>query len=163
MATYNGTHAGGGTVGHPSSAAKVYILTSKVYDAVDNTDLEQGDIVQLFDIPADTFIVGGCIENLEASGNEQITYDVGITGGDVDMFVDGADSDQAAGYAVPFLMAASGAQDSNPVLVTAADTIDLLVIDGGSSKTTAWRFRSHIAMVDISRNPVESATVSTGT
>ena len=163
MATYNATHSGGGTAGHPSSANKVYVLTSPVYDAVDNTDLEQGDIVQLFDIPADTMIVGGCVENLEASGNEQITYDVGITGGDVDMFVDGADSDQAAGYAVPFLMAASGAQDSNPVLVTTADTVDLLVIDGGSSKTTAWRFRAHIAMADISRNPVESATVSTGT
>ena len=112
MATYNATHSGGGTAGHPSSANKVYVLTSPVYDAVDNTDLEQGDIVQLFDIPADTMIVGGCVENLEASGNEQITFDVGITGGDVDMFIDGADSDQAAGYATPFLMAAAGAQDS---------------------------------------------------
>jgi len=163
MATYNATHSGGGTAGHPSSANKVYVLTSPVYDAVDNTDLEQGDVVQLFDIPADTLIIGGCVEQLVGSGNEQITYDVGITGGDVDMFIDGADSDQAAGYSVPFLMAASGAQDSNPALVTTADTVDMLVIDGGSSKTTAWRFRAHIAMADISRNPVESATVSTGT
>ena len=103
MATYNATHSGGGTAGHPSSANKVYVLTSPVYDAVDNTDLEQGDIVQLFDIPADTMIVGGCVENLEASGNEQITFDVGITGGDVDMFIDGADSDQAAGYALSLI------------------------------------------------------------
>ena len=79
------------------------------------------------------------------------------------MFIDGADSDQAAGYATPFLQAAAGAQDSNPVLVTAADTIDVLVIDGGSTKTTAWRFRGHVVLVDVSRNPVESATVSTGT
>ena len=163
MATFNATSSGGGTVGHPSSAARTYVMTSPVYDAVDNTDLSQGDIVQLFDIPADTLIVGGCIENLEASGNEQITYDVGFTGGDVDCFVDGADSDQAAGYSVPFLMAASVLQASNPVLVTTADTIDLLVIDGGSSHTAAWRFRAHIVLVDVSRNPVESATVSTGT
>ena len=46
MATYNATHSGGGTAGHPSSANKVYVLTSPVYDAVDNTDLEQGDYAE---------------------------------------------------------------------------------------------------------------------
>ena len=92
MATYNATHTGGGTVGHPSHAAKAYVITSPVYDAVDNTDLEQGDIVQLIDLPADTMIIGGAIENLEASGNGQITFDVGITGGDVDVCIDGGAS-----------------------------------------------------------------------
>jgi hypothetical protein len=48
-------------------------------------------------------------------------------------------------------------------MVTSADTLDLLVIDGGSTKTTAWRFRAHVVLVDVSKNPVESATVSTGT
>lgn len=47
MATFNATSSGGGTVGHPSSAARTYVMTSPVYDAVDNTDLSQGDIVQL--------------------------------------------------------------------------------------------------------------------
>ena len=46
MATYNRTSSTGGTVGHPASALKSYVITSPVYDAVDNTDLEQGDIVQ---------------------------------------------------------------------------------------------------------------------
>jgi len=157
MATYNATHSGGGTVGHPSSVQNAYVITSPVYDAVDNTDLEQGDIVQLIDLPADTLIVGGAIENLEASGNGQITFDVGITGGDVDVCIDGGASNGTT--AINFF----GAQGTDSCLVTSADTLDLLVIDGGSSKTTAWRFRAHVVLVDISKNPVESATVSTGT
>ncbi len=159
MATYNRTSSGGGTVGHPSSALKTYVMTSPVYDAVDNTDLSQGDIVQLFDIPADTLIIGGCIENLEASGNEQITYDVGFTGGDVDCFIDG--SALAAGFQ-PFLNAAIGVSGSNPKMVTSADTIDALIISSSGTET-ALRFRIHVVMVDVSRNPKESATVSTGT
>ena len=160
MATFNATHSGGGTVGHPSGVAKAYVMTSPVYDAVDNTDLSQGDIVQLMDVPADTMIIGGCIETLEASGNGQITFDVGFTGGDVDCLVDGAAS---TAIITPFLSAASGATASNAVLLTAADTIDLLVIDGGSSHSAAWRFRAHVVLVDVSKNPVESATVTTGT
>ena len=160
MATFNATHSGGGTVGHPSSALKAYVMTSPVYDAVDNTDLSQGDIVQLMDIPADTMIIGGCIETLEASGNGQITFDVGFTGGDVDCLVDGAAS---TAIITPFLSAAAGATGANPVLLTAADTIDLLVIDGGSSHSATWRFRAHVVLVDVSKNPVESATVTTGT
>jgi len=160
MATFNATHSGGGTAGHPSGVAKAYVMTSPVYDAVDNTDLSQGDVVQMMDIPADTMIIGGCIETLEASGNGQITFDVGFTGGDVDCLVDGAAS---TAIITPFLSAASGATASNAVLLTAADTLDLLVIDGGSSHSAAWRFRAHVVLVDVSKNPVESATVTTGT
>ena len=158
MATYNATSSVGGTVNHPANAAKAYVLTSPVYDAVDNTDLEQGDVVQLIDLPADTMVVGGCLENLEASGNGQITFDVGITGGDVDAFIDGGASNGTT--IIPF---GTAAQATDSAMVTSADTLDLLVIDGGSSKTTAWRFRAHVVLVDVSKNPTEKATVSTGT
>ena len=160
MATYNATHTGGGTAGHPSSALNAYVITSPVYDAVDNTDLYTGDIVQLMDLPADTMIVGGCIETLEASGNGQITFDLGFTGGDVDCLIDGGAS---TAVITPFLSAAAGATASSAVLVTAASTIDMLVIDAGSSHSAAWRFRAHVVLVDVSKNPVEAATVTTGT
>ena len=160
MATFNATHTGGGTAGHPSGVAKAYVMTSPVYDAVDNTDLSQGDVVQMMDIPADTMIIGGCIETLEASGNGQITFDLGFTGGDVDCLIDGGAS---TAVITPFLSAAAGATASSPVLLTAADTIDMLVIDAGSSHSAAWRFRAHVVLVDVSKNPVESATVTTGT
>jgi hypothetical protein len=157
MATYNYTSSTGGTAGHPSNAAVPYVITSQVVDAVDNTSLAGGDVIQLLDIPADTMIIGGCIETLEASGNAQVTFDVGFTGGDIDALVDGGVSNAAAG--VQFNLAAAGNN-----ITTAADTLDLLVLDAGSSATAAWRFRAHVVVVDISKNPISAlATVSTGT
>ena len=158
MATYNRTVTGGGTVGHPSNAAVPYVVTSPVWDTADGGT--GGDVVQLIDVPADTMIVAGCLEVLESRGNGQITVDVGFTGGDVDCFVDG--SALAAGF-TPFLEAAVGASGSNARMLTSADTIDALILDGGSSGESAARFRIHVVMVDVSVNPVESATVSTGT
>ena len=158
MATYNRTVTGGGTVGHPSNAAVPYVVTSPVWDTADGGT--GGDIVQLIDVPADTMIIAGCLEVLEARGNGQITMDIGFTGGDVDCFLDG--SACAAGFS-PFLEAAVGASGSNARMLTSADTIDALILDGGSSGESAARFRIHVCMADVSVNPVESATVSTGT
>ena len=159
MATYNRTVTGGGTVGHPSNAAVPYVVTSPVWDTADGGT--GGDVIQLVDVPADTMIVAGCLEVLEARGNGQITVDVGFTGGDVDCFIDG--SACAAGF-TPFLEAAVGASGSNARILTSADTIDALILDGGSTGESALRFRLHVCMVDISRNPLtEAATVSTGT
>ena len=158
MATYNRTVTGGGTVGHPSNAAVPYVVTSPVWDTADGGT--GGDIIQLIDVPADTMIVAGCLEVLEAAGNGQITMDIGFTGGDVDCFLDG---DGCAAGMSPFLEAAVGASGSNARMVTSADTIDALILDAGSSGESALRFRIHVVMVDVSVNPVESATVSTGT
>ena len=155
MATYNRTVTGGGTVGPPGNVARPYVVTSPVYDAVDNTSLAGDDIVQLIDLPADTMVIGGCLEVLEASGNANVTLDVG-TSTDVDAFVDGGASNAAAD--IQFNLKAAGGN-----IVTSADTVMVTVLDAGSSGTTALRFRVHAVCVDISRNPTESATVSTGT
>ena len=48
-------------------------------------------------------------------------------------------------------------------MVTCADSVQVTVLDSGSSGTTALRFRVHAVLCDVSQNPVESATVSTGT
>ena len=157
MATIDRT-PNGGTSGHPSNVARPYVMTSQVHDTADGGT--GGDIIQLIDVPADTMIVAGALEVLEARGNSQITMDIGITGGDVDCFVDG--STLAAGF-TPFLEAATGASGSNARILTSADTIDALIIDGGSSGESAARFRIHVVLADISKNPVESAAVSTGT
>ena len=158
MATYNRTATGGGTVGHPSNAPVPYVITSPVWDTVDGGT--GGDIVQLIDVPADTMILAGCLEVLDARGNGQITMDIGFTGGDVATFLDA--SACAAGFS-PFLEASIGASGSNCRMLTSADTIDALILDGGSTGESAARFRIHVCMVDVSVNPVESATVSTGT
>ena len=157
MATIDRT-PNGGTAGHPSNIARPYVMTSQVHDTADGGT--GGDVVQLIDVPADTMIVAGALEVLEARGNSQITLDVGFTGGDVDCFVDG--SALAAGF-TRFLEAAVGASGSNARILTSADTIDALILDGGSTGESAARFRIHVVLADISKNPVESATVSTGT
>ena len=158
MATYNRTATGGGTAGHPSNAPVPYVITSPVWDTADGGTGD--DIVQLIDVPADTMIIAGCLEVLEARGNGQITMDIGWTGGDVDCFLDG--SACAAGFS-PFLEAAVGVTNANARMVTTADTIDALILDAGATGESALRFRIHVCMVDVSKNPVESATVSTGT
>ena len=158
MATYDRTTSGGGTVNHPSRMPTPYVVTSPVWDTADGGT--GGDVIQLIDVPADTMIVAGALEVLEARGNGQITMDIGITGGDVDCFLDG--SACAAGFS-PFLEAAVGASGSNARMLTSADTIDALILDGGSTGESALRFRIHVVLADVSVNPVESATVSTGT
>lgn len=155
MATYDRTVTGGGTVGHPSNASVPYVITSPVYDAVDNTSLAGDDVVKLIDLPADTMVIGGCLEVLEASGNAQITLDVGVST-DVDSLVDGGASN--AGALIQFNLKAAAINT-----VTSANAIQVTVLDGGSSGTTALRMRVHAVLCDISRNPVESATVSSGT
>ena len=62
MTTYDRTITGGGTVGHPGNVARPYVITSPVYDAVDNTSLVGDDVVKLVDLPADTMVIGGCVE-----------------------------------------------------------------------------------------------------
>ena len=157
MATIDRT-PNGGTAGHPANVARPYVVTSQVHDTADGGT--GGDVVQLIDVPADSMIVSGVLEVLEARGNGQITLDVGFTGGDVDCFVDG--SACAAGF-TPFLEAAVGASGANARMLTSADTIDALILDGGSTGESALRFRVHVVLADVSKNPVESATVSTGT
>ena len=157
MATIDRT-PNGGTAGHPANVARPYVVTSQVHDTADGGT--GGDVVQLIDVPADTMIVSGVLEVLEARGNGQITLDVGFTGGDVDCFVDG--SACAAGFP-PFLEAAVGASGANARMLTSADTIDALILDGGSTGESALRFRIHVVLADVSKNPVETATVSTGT
>jgi len=157
MATIDRT-PNGGTTGHPANVARPYVVTSQVHDTADGGT--GGDVIQLIDVPADTMIVSGVLEVLEARGNTDITLDIGFTGGDVDCFVDG--SVCAAGF-TPFLEAAVGASGSNARMLTSADTIDALILDGGSTGESALRFRVHVVLADVSKNPVESATVSTGT
>ena len=155
MATYDRTITGGGTVGHPANLPRPYVITSPVYDAVDNTSLAGADIVKMIDLPADTMVIGGALEVLEASGNASVTLDVG-TSTDVDSLVDGGASNAAA--IIQFNLKAAGVN-----MVTAADSVQVTVLDSGSSGTTALRFRVHAVLCDVSQNPVESATVSTGT
>ena len=65
MTVYDRT-ASGGTVGHPSRMPAPYVITSPVWDTVDGGGVG-GDIIQIIDLPADTMIISGVLEVLEAS------------------------------------------------------------------------------------------------
>ena len=60
MATYDRTITGGGTTGHPGNLPRPYIITSPVYDAVDNTSLagEPGRVCHRFDWHITNLVLG---------------------------------------------------------------------------------------------------------
>ena len=74
------------------------------------------DVLQVLNIPAETLILHAGIEIITALSNS-VTLDLGITGGDVDTFVDG--DAKEVGYSVLTATA-------RPVIAS-ADTLDLRV------------------------------------
>jgi hypothetical protein len=107
--------------------------------------LAQADVIEAIDIPADTLILGGGIQMLTAmtGTSTDATIDVGVTGGNVDVLVDGFDLDGASAndYAV------TGVQIGS--LVTAADTIDVLIATQ-TGTITGGTFRVFAICLDVS-------------
>lgn len=82
----------------------------------------QDDIIEMVDIPAGSLVIGGGITWSADCGT--CTLDVGITGGTVDAFVDGANAGTAAGGAM-FIPA--DLTDSLAAYFGSADSIDVEV------------------------------------
>jgi hypothetical protein len=89
MATYDLT-AAGGTTGHPSNGRTPYLVENTIDIAAINGDsgAAQNDVLRALDIPAETLIMEAGIEVITALSGS-VTLDLGITGGDVDRYVDG--------------------------------------------------------------------------
>jgi hypothetical protein len=87
--------------------------------------LAANDVIQTIDVPAGSLVYSVGMEVLEAmtGTSTDLALDVGVTGGDVDVFIDGFDMD-GADVGDHAALASSGAR---PVLVTADDTIDILI------------------------------------
>ena len=88
--------------------------------------LAQGDVIEAIKVPAGTQVLFAglqVIEEMEGSSTDA-TIDMGITGGDVDAFVDGFDLDGAAAGA---FASPATASITPATFVTTADTIDLLI------------------------------------
>jgi hypothetical protein len=86
--------------------------------------LAAADVIQCISIPANSVIIAAGIEVITAnSGSTVLTLDLGVTGADVDVFVDGFD----------FVAAVAGDYASQPaayaphVVGNTADTLDLLI------------------------------------
>ena len=137
MATYNVTGPGG-TTGHPTRGRRPYLVENTIDISAINGDsgAAQNDVIQALDIPAETLVMEAGIEVLTALSSS-VTLDLGITGGDVDIYVDG--DTNATGYST---LTATARHIS-----ASADTLDVLVL---SADSTAGKIRVWAVMCDIS-------------
>ncbi len=137
MATYNVTGVGG-TTGHPSNGRTPYLVENTIDVSAVNGDsgAAQNDVLQAMDIPAETVIMEAGIEVITACSSS-VTLDLGITGGDVDIYTDG--DTNATGYSALTATARH--------VAAAADTLDVLVLSAASS---AGKIRVWAIMCDVS-------------
>ena len=137
MATYNVTGVGG-TTGHPSNGRTPYLVENTIDVSAVNGDsgAAQNDVLQAMDIPAETVIMEAGIEVITACSSS-VTLDLGITGGDVDIYTDG--DTNATGYSTLTATARH--------VAAAADTLDVLVLSAASS---AGKIRVWAVMCDVS-------------
>ena len=137
MATYDLT-AAGGTTGHPSNGRTPYLVENTIDVAAINGDsgAAQNDVLRVLDIPAETLVMEAGIEVLTALSSS-VTLDLGITGGDVDIYADG--DTNATGYSAPTATARH--------VAGSADTLDVLVL---SAAAAAGKIRVWAVMCDIS-------------
>lgn len=131
MATYDLTK--GGTTGHAFANVRGPYKLEKSID-FSATNYAQNDVLQLFDIPANSWVAFAQITVTTAEGGT-LTFDLG-DGSDVDGFIDGANGN-STGTTGMALALTEGAPNtvtgySNGKLYTAADTIDLTVLGGAA-------------------------------
>jgi len=148
MATYNVTGVGG-TTGHPSNGRTPYLVENTIDVSAVNSDsgAAQNDVLQAMDIPAETVIMEAGIEVLTAC-TSSVTLDLGITGGDVDIYTDG--DTNATGYSTLTATARH--------VAASADTLDVLVLSAASA---AGKIRVWAIMCDVSG--IDESDQNTGT
>jgi len=140
MATYDKTGVGG-TTGHPSNGRTPYLVENTIDIAAINSaaGTAANDVIQAIDIPAETLVMQAGVEVLTALSSS-VTMDLGITGGDVDNFVDG--DTNATGYST--LTATAN------LVVASADTLDVLALSASSSagKIRVWAVLCDVSGID---------------
>lgn len=118
------------TVGYSSQpvyAGPLDFLYERIVDfSVAANQMAGSDTMQLFDLPAGLLVLGAKVEVLTAQG-AVCTADLGLTGGNVDEYIDGADLNATgvtmsgdAGTAEPVAL------QNNGKYLSAAETVSLL-------------------------------------
>jgi hypothetical protein len=144
MATYDvtGPSNAGARPGRFSAGVRTpYLVENTIDIAAINSDAgtATGDVLQAIDIPAETLIVHAGMEILTQLSNS-VTVDLGITGGDVDNFVDG--DAKEVGYSVLTATAR--------LVIASADTLDVLMLSAASSagKIRVWALLCDVSGVE---------------
>ena len=136
MATIT-TTSGGASAGRTAGSVPYLVDRSIDFAAAATSKgsaLAAADVIECISVPVNTLILNAGIEITTVLGGESsdTTFDLGITGVDADVFVDGFDADAAAAGAY-----AQNAAAFQPVVIGAtADTIDLLIATATTAPTS---------------------------
>ena len=135
---------------HPSGALRSapYVVEATLNFATATTTkgsaLAAADVLEVLDIPAETLILNAGYE-VTATITGDVTLDVGITGVDADVFIDGATL--AAATAVGTY--AQNAAAFQPVVIgSSADTLDVLIATS-TTAISAGTIRVWAVLVDL--------------
>jgi hypothetical protein len=140
MATYTQFVQAAGAL--PRTFGGIGIQTSNV---VDIQGMTTSDVIDLFTIPANSKVLSCLIKVVEDAG-ETCTIDIGVTGGDTDGLVDGADLNQAAGTLI------AGAGDDMPLAVenSADQKVSALLATGSTFAAGKFQFTIVYASTNVS-------------
>jgi len=136
MATYDVTGPGGtNRPGRYNPGIRTPYLVENTIDV----SAAQNDVLRVLDLPAETLVMEAGIEVLTALSSS-VTMDLGITGGDVDIYADG--DTNATGYSTLTATARH--------VAATADTLDVLVLSAASTagKIRVWAVLCDVAGVD---------------
>lgn len=138
MATYN--LAGSATAGTPVTYRNVYVVekTIDIGQVNSGAGVAAADVLRVIQVPAETLVLDAGFEVLTALTGTSPDIDFGITGGDVDEWVDG--NNGAAGYAT------KAVASPQHVFFGTADTLDLLF---NTNAVTAGVIRCFAIMADV--------------
>mgnify|MGYP003645576319 FL=1 len=148
MAAYTDTHGfNKGSAAHPAKGINRVGYIEVVLDfatitadrvTAGATALATGDSLQVLSLPANTLIMAVGATTITAEGAAS-TFDIGLTGGDVDGFIDGGNAN-AAGTTQSTGALLNG--DNQTHYLAAADTIDMLIGVSGAvtdlAKIKVW-------------------------
>lgn len=140
---------------HPSRATNVkvpykveYLINLATAVTTKGSALAQADVIQAIPVPANTRILdaGLTCKTAMTGTSTDLTFDFGVTGGDVDNYVDGWDFDAAVAgdHAAPIGVV-------EPVNITTADTIDILFVTQTGTVLTGV-IRAWALLLDISED-----------
>ena len=143
MATYDVTGPGGtNRPGRYNPGIRTPYLVENTIDisAVNgDSGTASGDVLQVIDLVAETLVMEAGIEVLTACSGS-VTFDLGITGVDVDIYTDG--DTNATGYSTLTATARH--------VAATADTLDILVLSAAAAagKVRVWAMLCDVAGVD---------------
>lgn len=152
MANVNTLKTAAGGRGNPSKKPYMVEVTIDLAAAATakGSALAAADTIECITVDANTVVMfAGAEITVAPTGGNGATFDLGITGGDVDAFVDGMAITSATAGTYSTL-----ANTACPIL-TGSDTIDMLLI--GTTPDTAGKIRVFACLMDVDSMGTQAA------